>query len=227
MADLITLKNKSILYKVLPTPAIREVVVKVKSRNKINLRLLTNTPLNPQGHVQTSKKFYNNLVQYAHCIYLFKIYLNTLKEKSEEWADKPLKVIIAVAKSPLGTKEKPQHDNKKYINSRHNSISKDKELDIKTENNIDRDIPEFLKQSNRGEAAEENKAKDKGEAKAEDKGEAKAETKNKRKEAAKKEIKGLDRAKNTIRVFKVRKKKLLPIKFNLNKVFNIAYITGV
>ena len=45
IADLVILKNKSILYKDPPTPAIKKAVVKIKSCNKINLRLFINTPL--------------------------------------------------------------------------------------------------------------------------------------------------------------------------------------
>ncbi|XTI94613.1 hypothetical protein V2W45_1335988 [Cenococcum geophilum] len=107
--------------------------------------------------------FYNNLVQYAYCIRLFKLYLNTLKGKN-------------------------------------------------------RDIPNFLKQSNEGGAVEEDKAKDGGEAeaKAEDGGEA----------AAEEEAERLDGAKDIMTVSKPRKKGLLPIKFNLSEAVDIIYITG-
>ena len=47
IADPVILKNKFILCEDPPTPAIREVVVKIRFYNKINLKLFTNTPLNP------------------------------------------------------------------------------------------------------------------------------------------------------------------------------------
>ncbi|XTI96197.1 hypothetical protein V2W45_1337275 [Cenococcum geophilum] len=71
---------------------------------------------------------------------------------------------------------------------------------------------------NLGGAVEEDKAKDGGEAeaKAEDRGEA----------AAEEEAERLDKAEDITTVSKLRKKGLLPIKFNLSKAVNIAYITG-
>jgi len=44
--------------------------------------------------------------------------------------------------------------------------------------------------------------------------------------AAEEEVECLDRAKDIIMVSKLRKKGLLPIKFNLSKAINITYITG-
>ena len=100
-------------------------------------------------------------------------------------------------------------------------------MDIKTKNNINKNIPEFLKQSNGGEATEKDKVKDGEEAKAENREEAEAKAKDGRGKAVKKEVKGLNKAKDIIRVSKVKKKGLLLIKFNLNKVFNIAYIIKI
>ena len=51
------------------------------------------------------KGFYNNLVQHAYYIRLFKLYFNTLKVKSKEIKDKPSRLIIATTKNSLGTKE--------------------------------------------------------------------------------------------------------------------------
>ena len=41
--------------------------------------------------------FYNNPVQYAYCIRLFRIYLDILKEKSEEGGDKVSRAKIVAA----------------------------------------------------------------------------------------------------------------------------------
>ena len=158
--------------------------------------------------------FHYNPVQHTHCICLLKIYLNVLKEKSKEQADEATAV-----KNSSGTEDEPQDNNKEYINNGHNSISKDKKSDIKTENNIKRDIPEFLKQSNEERATEKNKTKDRNK--------AKAETKNRRKTAIEEEAGGLNRTENKMAVSKAKKKGFLPIKFNLSKTVDIAYITKV
>jgi hypothetical protein len=166
--------------------------------------------------------FHDDPVQHAHCIRLFKIYLDTLKGKSEEGADKA-SGATAAAKNSSGTKEEPQGNDKEYIDSGHNSVGEDEESDVETEDDVDRDIPEFLEQSKEGEAVEEDKVKDGGEAEAEDGREAEAE--DGREAAAEEEAGGSDGAEDTTMVSKAKKKGLLPIKFNLSETVDIACIT--
>ena len=155
--------------------------------------------------------FHDDPVQHAHCIRLFKLYLDTLKGKSEEGEDEPSGLTTAAAKNPSGTKEEPQHDDNEYIDGEHNSVGED-------EDDVDRDIPNFLEQSNEGGAAEEDKAKDGGE--------AEAEAEDGREAVAEEEAERLDGAEDTTTVSKPRKKVLLPIKFNLSEAVDIACITG-
>src|SRR6266568_3781487 len=99
--------------------------------------------------------FHHDPVQHAHCIRLFKIYLDTLKGKSEEQADKASGATTAAAKTSSGTEKEPQEDGKEYIDSGHNSVGEDEESEVETEGNVDKDIPEFLEESNEGGAEEE------------------------------------------------------------------------
>src|SRR6266567_1016742 len=71
--------------------------------------------------------FHHDPVQHAHCIRLFKIYLDTLKEKSEEQADKASGATTAAAKTSSGTEKEPQEDGKEYIDSGHNSVGEEEE----------------------------------------------------------------------------------------------------
>ncbi len=162
--------------------------------------------------------FHHDPVQHAHCIRLFKIYLDTLKGKSEEQADKASGATTAAAKTSSGTEKEPQEDGKEYIDSGHNSVGEDEESEVETEGNVDKDIPEFLEESNEGGAAEEEETKDGSEAEAEAEGG--------RETAAEEEVGGLEGAEDTARVSKARKKGLLPIKFNLSETVDIACITG-
>ena len=158
------------------------------------------------------KDFYYNLVQHAHCICLLKVYFNVLKEKSKKQVNE-----TAAVKNSLGAKDEPQNNSKEYINSGHNSVSENKELDIKTKNDVKKNIPKFLEQSNKGRATEENKTKDKNK--------AEAETENEKEAVAKEETGDLNKTEDKIVVSKVKKKRHLPIKFNLSKIVDIACIT--
>ena len=73
------------------------------------------------------ENFHDDPVQHAHCIRLFKTYLDTLKGKGEERTGEASGVTTAAAKNSSKTKEEPQDDDKEYIDSGHNSVSEEEE----------------------------------------------------------------------------------------------------
>ncbi|OCL11235.1 hypothetical protein AOQ84DRAFT_437829, partial [Glonium stellatum] len=81
MADLVTPKNRSIPHSVPPTPAVRDAIVELV---KEIIKLLVN--------------FRHDLIQHAHCVRILKIYLDAIKERTDE----------ATAKNFSETKDAPE-----------------------------------------------------------------------------------------------------------------------